>query len=108
MNNEFKSWVETQYNPWKEAMEEYENSKVDVDMIVQKNAAELKYIVALLLEKRESEAVKIWNDLELSPRLRAIELDLAKDKLVLIDTSEVKNELSISTMLEELQFMLDV
>lgn len=105
--NKFKGWVETEYNPWKEAMKEYETSKVDVDIIVQKNAAELKYIVALLLEKREAEAVKIWNDLELSPKLSAIELDLAKDKLVLVDIEKVKNELSISAMLEELQFMLE-
>lgn len=105
--NEFKNWVHTQYNPWKEAMEEHEKNQVDVQTIVQKNAAELKYIVSLLLEKREAEAVKIWNDLELQPTLSAIELNLAKDELVLIDHAGEAKALSISAMLEELQDMLD-
>lgn len=106
--SEFKNWVQTQYNPWKEAMRDYEKSQVDVQTIVQKNAAELKYIVSLLLEKRESEAVKIWNDLELKPTLLSIQLNLSKDELILVDSDESHLELSISKLLEELQEMLEV
>lgn len=105
--SEFKNWVQTQYNPWKEAMLDYEKSQVDVQTIVQKNAAELKYIVSLLLEKRESQAVKIWNSLDLQPTLVSIQLNLSKDELVLIDDGENKLELAISTLLEELQEMLE-
>lgn len=105
--SELKNWVEKEYNPWKEAMKDYENSQVDVLSIVQKNAAELKYIVALLLEKREAEAVKIWNDLELIPTLLKIKLNLSKNELLLITEDEKVLELTISGMLEELQEMLD-
>ena len=101
-----KEWVEKEFNPWKKAMLDYENQEKRSISIVQKNAAELKYIVSLLLEKRESEAVKIWNELELNPRLSEIKLNLSKDELVMVSENNVEQALSIASLLEELQAIL--
>ena len=100
-------WVENELNPWKEAMAEHQRNMINPGTIVQKNAAELKYIVALLLEKREKEAVKIWNDLGLKPTLAEIKLNLPKDELVLTHKDGKAQHLSVVAMLEELQVMLD-
>tara|TARA_R110000868_G_scaffold189695_2_gene433114 strand:- start:160956 stop:161279 length:324 start_codon:yes stop_codon:yes gene_type:complete len=101
-------WVENEYNPWKKAMLEFNDKGHDVKSIVQRNAAELKYIIALLLEKREAQAVKIWNELELNPVLQTLELNTPKDELVMVQATGEKETLSISVLLDELQAMLDV
>ncbi|MFT7434138.1 MAG: hypothetical protein ACI9TY_001786 [Alphaproteobacteria bacterium] len=102
-----KNWVENELNPWKQAMSDYENQTKDVVSIVQRNAAELKYIISLLLEKREAEAVKIWNDLELNPLLESIKLNIEKDELTMKTLQGEDQFLSITSLLAELEMMLN-
>lgn len=105
--NEIENWVERKFNPWKQAMIDYEQEVGSVSAVIQRNAAELKYVISLMLDKREAEAVKIWNNLELNPKLEGLQLNIEKDELVMIEVGGTKKLLSITSLLGELEEMLN-
>lgn len=101
-----KQWYEGEFMPWKNAMKAREDEQRKMVENVKRKSAELKYVVSLLLEKRELEAVKVWNDMGMQPQLTAINLDLGADTLHMNTKEGQALELSLDAVLAELQAML--
>ena len=78
---------------------------IDTLYKVRQHAAELKYIVSLLLEHRGREAVRHWNRLELEPVLR--DLSLAADSLTIETQGGEKFSVPIDALLADLQKMVN-
>ena len=98
-------WYELEFMPWKKAMDEHSNKQNRMVQKVKQHSAELKYVVSLLLEKREAEAVKVWNEIGIEPKVLSMELSLSSDTLKL-ETESGELDLSLDTLLEELQLMV--
>lgn len=103
---EIQQWYDTEFMPWKEQVRDREERKKHAISLVMAHAAELKYIMALLLEKREAEALKIWNNLGLQPPLSGLKMDPLKDLLMMTTVDERTLELPLDALLDDLQKML--
>lgn len=101
-----QSWMKEEFLPWKKSMESFKNERAKNEDLLKNNVHELKYIVALLLEKREAEAVKIWNNLGLKPTLVALTLNLRKDALVMTTSTGQEQCFSARKIIEDLQAVL--
>ena len=103
MKTQSELWYENEFLPWKKAMEEVDNERSRLQDKLIQYSSELKYVVSLLLEKREHEAVNVWNELAMEPPLSKIHLDIEKDIIILTDERNNNIELSMGKLLEELQ-----
>lgn len=103
---EIQTWYEAEFLPWKERVMDREERKKHAISKIMAHASELKYIIALLLEKREAEAVKTWNNLGLQPRLSDLKIDLSQDTLMMVTVDERQVELPLGDLLDDLQAML--
>ena len=101
-----QNWYEKEFLPWKQkAVEEHKVKAQQVEKILH-HASEIKYVVALLLEKRENEAVKQWNNLGLEPALSELTLNIEKNTLTLTPQNGEAMELVLDTVLKELQELI--
>ncbi|MBI1362714.1 MAG: hypothetical protein GC134_01915 [Proteobacteria bacterium] len=106
MNDQtIQEWHQNEFLPWKEAMLKTRDMRVRFSQKVRQHAAELKYIVSLLLEHRGREAVRHWNRLELEPALQMLEL--SADRLVIETLDGEKFAVPIDALLTDLQKMVE-
>lgn len=107
MDNQMRKWQEEEFLPWKQAAEQYQNEKQRMTDKLRQNAAELKYIISLLLDQREREAVRAWNQLDLEPALQDIRLNLNRGTIEMILFNGERAMLNIDQMLNDLKKVMD-
>jgi hypothetical protein len=104
MSQSIQSWHEQEFLPWRDAMLKTRDQRQQFAAKVRQHAAELKYIVSLLLEHRGREAVRQWNRLELEPTLQ--NLTLNADRLEIETLEGDKFAVPVDALLADLQVMM--
>lgn len=101
---EAKTWQETEFLPWKAAMEKYTDERSQQLMKLKRSAGELQAIVAMLAEGRTKQAMMAWNALDLRPKLKDIRV--GRDNLTLVATDGQITQLMFDDMIAELGALL--
>lgn len=102
-----QKWLEESFVPWKEKAKENERMLVVFEQRIKENAAEVKYIVTLLIEGETEKAVRLWNNLALEPMLQSIKIDMRANNVTFVPYSGNMFDISLSVMIRELQALLD-
>lgn len=103
----FKQWHEGSYLPWKEERLLLEGENARDREILKRHTDAIKHMVALLLQKKEEEAVKVWNYLELSPSLKALKLVEEEDVLKMVTVAGEEKTLPLGVVLQFLQSIIE-
>ncbi len=104
--SEIQKWKEEVFQPWKKQAEAFQIELKKSETALRQHANSLKYIVSLLLEKRESEAVAIWNNIGLNPELMKIELNLTTENMRITTADGRVETLQLSQLLSDLEALL--
>lgn len=105
-NQDIKQWHQEQFMPWKQAMEKHLAERKNLNLKLKHNATELKYIAALLLEQRTNEALALWNELGLEPKLADLQIDYANKGFVMVDAAGNQQKIALEVLMNELQSLL--
>lgn len=99
---ELSGWYNNVFIPWKNSVEEQENTKHQWEGILQNNSSELKKILTLLLDKREKEATRVWNAIKSAPGIKALSLNLSAGELAVVHEDDGQGVIMLNTIIDAL------
>lgn len=99
----FKHWVSSSLIPWKDKNKKEQEAFFLYEEKLKRSERELKYLIALLLDGQTSDAVSLWNALDLEPSLLNAEINIKKDELTLTTQENKDVVLSVKETLTEVQ-----
>lgn len=106
MNTTIQQWHEQEFLPWKNAAESWKNKEQQFAQNVKQNAERLKYIVSLMLEKKETKAVQVWNSLNLGLNLAALRVAPTANKVEMQTQNGEVIELALDVLLQDIQRLI--
>lgn len=93
--------------PWKAEVAKLEAQLSKNKANLKQNIPSLQSLVALLLENKTSEAVKIWNNLQLQPVLKSLKVNHKIEHVQFHLANGEMIELTLDVLLEELQTFIE-
>ena len=108
MVQNIQQWREEEFLPWKEKMRVFLEQRENSNGSLKQQAKSMQRLVGFLLDGKVSEAVTMWNELGLKPKLAEVSLDWQQDTITLQPVTGSHIILNIDDVLADLAEILAV